>query len=159
MQRHSCIHKRGGSAGLNQQNKFRNEWKCFQPLKENRLRRWIFSRILRTRQNPPRNLRHVRMPLVILQQVILKPVLRILDILVRIRIPVPLTNGSGCGSGRPKKHTDPDAVRNTVTFTSCLERSKKTVEMEVFLLLYLLDDGRIRLDANPGGPKTYATLF
>jgi hypothetical protein len=41
-----------------------------------------------------------------------RPVLRILDILVRIRIlgSLPLTNGSGCDSGRPQnKPTDPDS--------------------------------------------------
>ncbi len=46
------------------------------------------------------------------------PVLGIRDILVRILIrgSVPLTNGSGCGSGRPKNVRI--RIRNTGAFTS-----------------------------------------
>ncbi len=68
-------------------------------------------------------------------------VLRIRDILVRIRMrilgSVPLANGSGCGSGGPKKHT---RSRKTGTFThSSKIKSPETVEINVFLTILLND--------------------
>jgi len=95
-------------------------------------------------------------------------VLRIRDILVRIqrriRIlgSVPLINGSGCGSGRPK--IIPSGTLVHLHHTSKIKTHKKEARKQMksrFFLLFLLDDGSIRIcivlvttdsDADPRGP-------
>ncbi len=92
-------------------------------------------------------------------------VLRIRDISVRIRIlwSAPLSNGSGCGSGRPKNIRM--WIRNTDKKS---QRSHKTVKIKVFLTIFawwwkdpepdpylLLTDP----DADPGGPRNIRILW